>query len=121
MVSNVHQKTLHAQMADAAQPNSSGVCGLAGRLLDNRLAANHKSSPCSAGQVICCCMQAAAAWNTAPSPQRSQKCKGFAELLTQKLLALDNIEVAGDARHVRKQLINRINDLCARLENTPSY
>lgn len=66
-------------------------------------------------------MQAAAAWNTAPSPQRSQKCKGFAELLTQKLLALDNIEVAGDARHVRKQLINRINDLCARLENTPSY
>ena len=61
-------------------------------------------------------MQAAANLSNIPSPQRSQKSKGLAEMLTQKLLVLDNIEVSGDARHVRKDLINRINALCTQLE-----
>eukprot|EP00210_Caulerpa_lentillifera_P000704 g681.t1 len=38
------------------------------------------------------------------------------ELLTQKLLKLDNFEVEGEQRQFRKKLINRINELCSQLD-----
>eukprot|EP00884_Botryococcus_braunii_P000575 jgi/Botrbrau1/10518/Bobra.7_1s0002.1 len=52
----------------------------------------------------------------ADEQHREQACK-VAELLTQKLLTLDEIHVEGEARVMRKAQINRINSLCDRLES----
>lgn len=49
----------------------------------------------------------------------SRAALGLIEILTQKLLALDNVSVEGDqeVRQKRKAEINRINQLCDSLEN----
>lgn len=51
-------------------------------------------------------------------PGASRKAAGLAEMLTQKLLKLDNVVVDGDpeVRQQRKAEINRINRLCDMLE-----
>eukprot|EP00192_Tetraselmis_astigmatica_P019366 CAMPEP_0117651990 /NCGR_PEP_ID=MMETSP0804-20121206/2388_1 /TAXON_ID=1074897 /ORGANISM="Tetraselmis astigmatica, Strain CCMP880" /LENGTH=199 /DNA_ID=CAMNT_0005458007 /DNA_START=224 /DNA_END=823 /DNA_ORIENTATION=+ len=46
----------------------------------------------------------------------TKKFKMVMELLTQKLLKLDNMEVTGPARELRRQVINRVNRLCDQLE-----
>ena len=51
-------------------------------------------------------------------PGAGKKAAGLIEMLTQKLLSLDNVVVEGDpeVRAARKGEINRINRLCDELE-----
>eukprot|EP00891_Asterochloris_glomerata_P009045 jgi/Astpho2/9045/Aster-x0839 len=53
-------------------------------------------------------------------PDARKKATILVELLTQKLISLDNVEVSGDAKMLRKQEINRINSLCDELESLKS-
>eukprot|EP00873_Tetraselmis_striata_P029627 jgi/Tetstr1/449891/TSEL_036950.t1 len=55
----------------------------------------------------------------AEEPQK-KKHKMAMELLTRQLLKLDQFECTGDARQRRKQVINRVNALCEKLEKMPS-
>mmetsp|Transcript_21982 Transcript_21982/g.52531 ORF Transcript_21982/g.52531 Transcript_21982/m.52531 type:complete len:112 (-) Transcript_21982:207-542(-) len=45
-----------------------------------------------------------------------KKLKIVMELLTQKLLKLDSLDASGEARDMRRELINRINNMCEDLE-----
>lgn len=51
-----------------------------------------------------------------PSAASYKTALQLGELLTQKLIQLDNVHVTGDARLTRKAEINRVNALCDQME-----